>query len=128
MKLLVTGGTGFLGRALIPRLRAHGHGLVLLTRKPRPSPGLSDSGPASGSAAARPPPAAVGWDSGWERDLASFDGIINLAGESIAGGRWTAARKQALRDSRIGTTRRLVQALAAASPPRPSVLVNASAI
>lgn len=127
----MTGGTGFIGRALIPRLRAHGHELTLLSRRPNqaaPSPRLSDAGAASGSATAGHPPAVVGWDSGWERELVSFDGIINLAGEPIAGGRWTAARKQAIRDSRIGTTRRLVQALAAAAPPRPSVLVNASAI
>lgn len=114
MRLLVTGGTGFLGRALITRLRADGHDLVLLTRHPalRAEPGL----------------AWRGWDSGWERELSSLGGIINLAGEPIAGGRWTAARKHAIRESRIGTTRRLVEALNTAGPARPAFLINASAI
>ena len=128
MKLLVTGGTGFLGRALTARLRAQGHELVLLTRHPYPSPRLADAGAASGSATAGPPPAVVGWDSGWERELSSCDGVINFAGEPIAAGRWTAARKQAIRESRIGTTHRIVQALGAAEPRRPAFLLNASAI
>ncbi len=55
------------------------------------------------------------------------DAIVNLAGESIASGRWTAARKAAIRSSRVEATRALVDAAAAASP-RPKVLVNASAI
>src|SRR5262249_31000353 len=55
------------------------------------------------------------------------DAIVNLAGEPIAGGRWTAARKREIRDSRVHTTRQLIEALAAASR-RPTVLVNASAI
>lgn len=115
MRLLVTGGTGFLGRALCARLRESGHDLVGLTRTP-------SCAPAAAGIAWR------GWDSGWEQEAASFDGVVNLAGESIAGARWTEGRKRALRGSRIDTTRRLVQAMSAAGPRRPGVLINASAI
>lgn len=115
MKLLVTGGTGFLGRALTARLRAHGHELLMLTRAP---------------AAHRAEESLrwLGWDSGWEQELPSCGGVINLAGEPIAGGRWTAARKRAIRDSRVETTRRIVHALTTTALPRPAILINASAV
>jgi len=72
------------------------------------------------------PARAIGWD-GLRAAMPETDAIVNLAGESIASGRWTAARKAAIRSSRVEATRALVDAAAAASP-RPKVLVNASGV
>jgi len=90
-------------------LRAAGHAVTIVSREP-----------------GRVPARAIGWD-GLRAAMPETDAIVNLAGESVAGGRWTAARKAAIRTSRIEATRALVDAAAAASP-RPKVLVNASAV
>ena len=109
MRVLVAGGTGFIGRSLCRALAAEGHAVTVVSREP-------------GRAASR----AVGWE-----DVAgavgASDALVNLAGDPIAGGRWTEARKVRIRDSRIGTTRKLIEA-ASSSARRPTVLVNASAI
>ena len=115
MRLLLTGGTGFIGAPLRRRLAQRGHELLVLTRAPaahRAEPGVRFL-PLDADA--------------WRRELAGVGGVINLAGEPIAAGRWTARRKLAIRDSRMETTRRLVEALAA-MPQRPAALLNASAI
>lgn len=109
MRVLVAGGTGFIGAPLCRALRAAGHEPTVVSRDP-----------------AHAEEAAVGWDA-LGAAVAAADAVVNLAGESIAGGRWTEERKRALRESRIGTTRALVDAMAA-SPRRPPVLVNASAV
>ena len=109
MQILVTGGTGFIGRRLCTRLLAEGHDPIVLTRRPgrNPQPGI--------------------------RSVATLDevgpvqAVVNLAGEPLMDGRWSDARKQALRDSRIGTTQALL-AWIAALPERPRVLVSGSAI
>lgn len=115
MRLLLTGGTGFIGRPLRQQLLRDGHQLFLLTRRP----------------AGRPPEPGVrwlGWEGAeWERAAAEADGIVNLAGEPLIGRRWTMRQKQRLRDSRLATTQRLVRALTASSR-RPAVLINASAV
>jgi uncharacterized protein (TIGR01777 family) len=115
MRLLITGGTGFIGGALCQRLRTHGHQLVVLSR----------------SAARQPPREGVTflpWDSGeWPRAAEGCEGVVNLAGESIVAKRWTPQQKQRIRDSRVETTRRLVDALAAL-PRKPAVLISASAV
>jgi uncharacterized protein (TIGR01777 family) len=113
MHIVIAGGTGFLGAALVDRLRRDGHRVTVLTRHPH----------AAGD---------VKWDpvnrfNGWVRSLDDADAVINLAGESIAGRRWTAARKAVLRDSRVLTTDTLVDAMARASRI-PTVLINASAV
>ena len=59
--------------------------------------------------------------------LSGADGVVHLSGASVAGGRWTAARKRQLRDSRIASTRAIVEAIAAAPDPPPALLC-ASAI
>jgi len=74
----------------------------------------------------RVPARAVGWD-GLRAVMPETDAIVNLAGEAIAGKRWTRARKAEIRRSRVEATRALVDALAAAEP-RPRVLVSASAV
>ena len=112
MRVLITGGTGFVGHALCPRLAAAGHEVVVLTRQSQP----------------RLPQGAVSATTRLE-DLspADFGGVINLAGEPIGDGRWTESRKRLLLDSRIATTSRLVEWMGR-STQRPEVLVSASAV
>jgi uncharacterized protein len=112
MRYLITGGSGFIGTALCAELQRAGHQVLVLTRS-------------AAAAAARLPAGVQAVD-----DLGGLEGVdavVNLAGESIVGGRWTASRKQVLLDSRIGTTRRLLNWLEAL-PRRPAVLVSGSAI
>lgn len=113
MKIAVTGGTGLVGSALVPHLRAEGHEVVRLVRgRPRAADEIS-------------------WDpKGWKLDPASLAGVgavVHLAGEPIAGGRWTEGRKELIRQSRVDGTRFLAQTLAAL-PEKPAVLVSASAV
>lgn len=115
MTIILAGGAGFLGRALAARFSSTGHTVRTLTRRAQPG----DS-------------ALVAWQpdgaSGpWATALATADVVINLAGEGIADKRWTPARKQALRTSRLLPTRSLVRALAEA-PARPRVFLTNSAI
>jgi len=115
MQLLVTGGTGFIGAPLCDALVRGGHELLILTRSPQTQPGR---------AGVRFLPLDT---DAWQRAMAGVGGVINLAGESIAARRWGPRQKRRIRDSRVQTTRRLVDAIAAASP-KPTVLVSASAI
>jgi len=119
MKTLVTGATGFIGQALVARLRRDGHVVAAWARDPARARELLGAevqvrSPADG-------PGALA------RALADADGIVNLAGEPIFGGRWTPARRQRLVDSRVRATEELVAALAA-RPRAPGVLVSASAV
>jgi uncharacterized protein (TIGR01777 family) len=109
MRVLVTGGTGLVGKAMCDALRAAGHAVTVVSREP-----------------GRVPARAVGWD-GLRAVMPETDAIVNLAGEPIASGRWTAARKAEIRTSRVEATRALVDAAAAAAP-RPKVLVSASGV
>ena len=113
MKIVVSGATGLIGSALTPRLRSQGHDVVPLVRR-----------------ATRPGEHAIAWDpEAGTIDRAGLEGsdvVINLAGENVFG-RWTAAKKQRIRNSRVNGTRRLSEALAGLAR-RPSVLLAASAI
>ncbi|HYN40216.1 MAG TPA: TIGR01777 family oxidoreductase [Thermoanaerobaculia bacterium] len=110
--IVVTGGTGFLGRALVAALRARGRDVAVVTRDP---------------AQARVPAGAraVSWN-----DLATAvdgaDAVVNLAGETIAQ-RWTSAAKSRIGGSRARAAEQVGAALRAAKV-RPAVLVNASAV
>jgi uncharacterized protein (TIGR01777 family) len=124
MKLVVAGGTGVLGSALCWAWAEDGHEIRVLTRRLPAGQAQHDSG------TGKPGITRVGWSAGdgsaaVARELESADALINLAGESIAGARWSAARKQALRDSRVSATRSLVDALAQARTP-PRVFISAS--
>ena len=112
-RVVVAGGTGLVGGALVRALAGLGAQVVVLTRTP--------------GRVTLPPGATT---RSWEDLPAQLEGagaVINLAGEGIADGRWTPARKAAIRDSRLETTARLVSAMGACAKP-PTALVNASAI
>ena len=112
-RVVVAGGTGLVGRALVKTLLARGSEVVVLTRRP-------------GTALLPPGAKAQGWEHP-AKLLEGADAVFNLAGEGIADRRWTPRRKQVLLQSRVGPTEELVAALAACTQ-RPAVLVNASAI
>jgi uncharacterized protein (TIGR01777 family) len=113
MKILVTGATGMIGTALIARLKKEGHDTARLVR----------SGPAAGTDVLWDPNAGTINLAGLE----GFDAVVHLAGESIASGRWTAARKERIRKSRVKGTRLLAESLVKLQHP-PKVLVSSSAI
>lgn len=120
MRIVLTGGTGFIGQALCRSLVGDGHQVTVLTRNA-----------GSASQLLGPLVAAVEWngqDAGaWEHSLEGADAVINLAGAPIADARWTDVRKKLLADSRVLTTRLLVEALSRRSS-KPRVLVSASGI
>ena len=118
MRFVIAGATGFLGRALALRLARDGHHVAALVR---------DVTRARGLLGATPAVVALADDLAVTRAVHAADAVINLAGEGILDRRWTAARKAALRASRIDLTRRLVDAIATRSRPLPA-LVSASAI
>lgn len=111
MRVAVTGATGMVGTALTRALRTHGHEALLVSR--------------------RQVPGGIRWDP--ERRsidggaLPGVDAVVHLAGENLAGGRWTARRKELLRASRVATTRWLADSLAA-DPSGPRILISASAV
>lgn len=125
MKIVIAGGSGFLGRALTARLDADGHDVVVLTRQPADSSGRIRRVVWQPDGTAPPPEA--GQPTGWARELEDADAVVNLAGEGIADRRWTAARKRALLESRTHSTRSLVAAIRAASR-RPRTFVQASGV
>src|ERR1700719_177362 len=111
--ILVTGGTGFIGTRLCEILVEEGHQVTVLTRDPRRGRGFR------GRVTLVDNLATLGRDT-------PFDAIVNLAGEPLAGGRWTPARRQQLIDSRLGASRAVVK-LIARSRKKPAVLVSSSA-
>jgi uncharacterized protein len=117
MKVLVTGGSGFVGTALCHGLLAAGHQVTVLTRSPEAARRLAEG--------VRPLVGDPTQPGAWQDGAATHQGFINLAGASIFG-RWTEDYKALLRNSRVLTTRNLVEAMARAEGP--SVLVSASAV
>jgi uncharacterized protein (TIGR01777 family) len=116
MRVVVAGGTGFLGRGLVARLREAGHDATVLSR------GGTSSAIPPGTRVVRWLPGA----SGWEGAVDGAGAVVNLAGESISQ-RWTDNAKKRIEQSRLESTRRLVGAIAMAKA-RPSVLVSASGV
>jgi uncharacterized protein len=114
MRILITGSTGLIGTALAPLLSSRGHEVIRLVRP----------GSASGAD-------VVHWDlrSGTidAAALEGLDGVVHLAGENIAAGRWTVKQKERIRDSRVRGTSLLSESLARLARP-PRVWVSASAI
>lgn len=118
VKVVVTGATGFIGKALVPALVAAGHGVTVLTRSAAHAGSLGAVRVVETELESAGPLAPI---------LDGQDAVIHLAGEPIAGRRWDARQKQCIRDSRVESTRALVEAIAAAGA-RPRVLVHASGI
>ena len=120
MEIAIAGGTGFIGKSLCEALRLHGHRVTMLTRRPAEVERLFGS-------AVR----AVEWDAkrsgSWENRLDGAQAVVNLAGASIADGRWTDSRKRLLTESRVDATRLLVQACGRLTV-KPQVFINASGI
>ena len=123
MRIVIAGGSGFLGRALADSLAAAGHRIQILARR-RQAPPEFGAVSQFERIAWTPDGTANG---PWASSCTGAEVIVNLAGESIAAGRWTAACKTQLRDSRILATRSLVHFIAEAEQP-PAALISASAI
>jgi hypothetical protein len=116
VRVFLTGATGLIGRALAGSLTEAGHEVVALSR------GSAPAGLPAATRLVRGDPALAG---AWQDELARSDACVHLAGEPVAAGRWTAARKRAIRESRVASTARVAEVIAAGGP---SVLVSGSAI
>jgi len=119
VKVVIAGGTGFLGRPLASALAAGGHAVVVLSRSARPA-----SATGLVRHAAWTPDSETG---NWVSELDGAGAVVNLAGESIAARRWTPAQKQRIVESRVRATRSLVSAIRRAATPSP-VLISGSAV
>src|ERR1044071_3232589 len=106
MKVVIAGGTGFLGSALAASLRLDGHHVLVMTRHPKAHDEVS-------------------WTDASVLDGA--DAVVNLAGEPLDAGRWTDARKRSIVESRVKTAETLVKAMSGVTH-RPPVFLNASAV
>ncbi len=118
MHVFISGGTGFLGRALTDQLLAAGHTVTVLTRR---QPQRHHFSPALSYLVGDPVRPGD-----WQEALASHEVVINLAGASIFR-RWNEESKELLRTSRIETTRNIVAGLATRRD-RPTTLLNGSAV
>src|SRR5512142_1432267 len=113
-RVVVAGGSGFLGRLLCDRLAAQGHEVIVLTRQPTPA----------GNHATHVGVRLVHWTPDgaageWASQLDGAHLVVNLAGESIAAHRWSSSQKQRLVHSRLDATRSLVEAFRVVTvPPR----------
>jgi uncharacterized protein (TIGR01777 family) len=114
-RIVVAGGSGFIGEPLVRLLLARGDDVAVLTRDP------------SNVRAGRALPWSLLSEGSWGEDVASSDVVINLAGENVGGGRWTKARKRRVMESRVVATTALVSAMAR-KPDQSRTLINASAI
>jgi uncharacterized protein len=116
MKILITGGTGFVGTQLTPRLLQDGHEVTILTRSLKKaketSPGVSYL---EGDPTRKGP---------WQNETEKHDAVINLAGASIFN-KWSDEYKKVIRESRINTTRNIVEGI---PPEKPFALFSASAV
>ncbi len=119
MRVLITGGSGLVGRALATNLARDGSEVIIISRRPERVIGL----PAGVS--------AKWWDGhtteGWSSLVDGVDAIINLAGENISSGRWTKERKRRILESRLNAGQVVVQAVKAAHR-KPRVVIQASGV
>jgi hypothetical protein len=113
-RIIVAGGSGFIGEPLVRRLLVRGDDVAVLTRNP--------SKVRAGRAVAWNPPSRGSWSD----DVANADVVINLAGENVGGGRWTAERKKRIMESRVAATSALVEAISR-KPEHDRTFISASA-
>jgi uncharacterized protein len=117
MKIIVTGGSGFIGKGLCPRLVREGHEVVVLTR-------TLATGPNAGVR-------SVVWDAAtggaWEREVDGADAVVNFAGESLDAHRWSPRQKNRLLRSRVDATMAIVNAIRKARK-KPAVFISASGV
>jgi uncharacterized protein (TIGR01777 family) len=118
-RILIAGGTGYIGRSLCRRLLAAGYEPAVLSRRPETVAGIFGDRVRG-----------IAWDgrtaAGWVGDAEGAHGIVNLAGESVGSGRWTTARKERILQSRVDAARAVVDAIARTSE-KPKVLIQGSA-
>lgn len=119
MRVIIPGGSGLIGRRLVDQLTEKGYEVIILSRSPKKVLGLPKGA------------TAVAWDGasadGWGELADGAKAIINLAGAGIGDKRWTADRKDLILDSRLDTTRAVVDAIAKAEN-KPEVLLQGSAV
>lgn len=119
MRVIITGGTGLIGRPLAASLARDGHEVIVLSRNPAATTGIPKG------------VQVVAWDGrsaqGWGQLADGAGGIVNLAGASLAEGRWTADRKAEIVDSRVNAGQAVVEAITAARD-KPAVLIQSSAV
>ncbi|MGN8224943.1 TIGR01777 family oxidoreductase [Gracilimonas sp. BCB1] len=115
MNILITGGTGFIGEELRTMLLKQGHNLVIVSRSPKK---YEDE--------AAKNQRFISWDDDLATEMNEIDGVINLAGENLFGQRWTDEVKKRIMDSRVQSTKQLVDAMREADQ-KPDVFVSASA-
>src|SRR5438270_4566171 len=113
-RIVVAGGSGFIGEPLVRRLLSRGDDVAVLTRNPLKV--------RAGRAVAWNPPS----QGAWSDEVAKADVVINLAGENVGGGRWTAERKKRIIESRVAATSALVEAMSR-KPSESRTLISASA-
>jgi len=119
MRVIITGGSGLIGRALATDLARNSHEVIIISRRPDRIIGLP-----AGVHAER-------WDGhtaeGWYSLADGADAIVNLAGENISSGRWTDKRKHTILQSRLNAGQAVVEAVKAATR-KPRVVIQASGI
>jgi len=118
MKVLVTGATGLIGRHLCEVLTGEGHAVVATSRTPEKARNVPAAEVHRWDPQAGPPPVEA---------VAGLDAVVHLLGESVAAKRWSSEQKKRISDSRLVSTKNLVQGLASAST-RPRVFVSGSAV
>lgn len=118
MKILITGATGLIGRELGRSLMSDGHTVIGLSRSPERAQGVPVTALHRWDALSGPPAA---------ESLAGVETVIHLAGEPIAARRWSDEQKRRIRDSRLISTRHLVEGMRAMATP-PAALLSSSAV
>ncbi|ABD03386.1 NAD-dependent epimerase/dehydratase family protein [Synechococcus sp. JA-2-3B'a(2-13)] len=122
MRIVITGGSGFIGRRLVARLLEQGDQVLVLTRRLEQARRILGESPNLKLLPYDPyQPQA------WAAALEGYEGIVNLAGEPLASSRWTETKKKEIRRSRVETTQALVQALASLNQ-KPQVMISSSAV
>lgn len=122
MRIVITGGSGFIGRRLVARLLEQGDQVLVLTRRLEQACRILGESPNLKLLPYDPyQPQA------WAAALEGYEGIVNLAGEPLASSRWTETKKKEIRRSRVETTQALVQALASLNQ-KPQVMISSSAV